>query len=401
MATPQPMSRDEVDFALVGLVAAHDRISAAMYAVDAHPAWSLLRAADIRGATKRAADEAGARVDALWSQFSALRSVLDRVRAVRGQRSRPGEEELEELTILLRGPVLALGPDGMVLDDPLRGPPSTWVTAMGLAQDVEGASAELADLLDGAQAARDEAAAAFDALTAALDQARATARSLGDPAIVSDVDAIDVRVAEAVFAAMRDPLDAAGPPAALARDVESGAARVAEFGRLRDAYPDRVRRLRAAIEEVAQAEAATAQAYALALEKIANPGLPAAPDAVGPLRAHLAQLDQLHRERRWPRLATELSIVERSVAQAKERAAHLHEAADGLLRRRAELRGRLDAYRARAGRLALAEHEQLAARHRAALELLYTSPCDLPAATRAVVAYQRYLNELTERGQRA
>jgi hypothetical protein len=88
------------------------------------------------------------------------------------------------------------------------------------------------------------------------------------------------------------------------------------------------------------------------------------------------------------------------VTAARERAAHLHEAADGLMRRRAELRGRLDAYRARAGRMALAEHEQLSALHRTAQELLYTSPCDLPAATRAVVAYQRYLNELTERGHR-
>lgn len=401
MATPQPMSRDEVDFALVGLVAAHDRISAAMYAVDAHPAWSLLRAADIHGATKRAAGEAGARIGALWSQFGALRSVLDRVRSVRGQRSRPGDDELEELTILLRGPVLALGPDGMVLDDPLGGPPSNWVTAMGLAQDLERAAAELADALDAALAARDEAAAAFEPLTTALDQARATARSLGDVTVVSDVDALDVRVAEAVFAAMRDPMSMAGPSAELARDVEAGAARVATLGRLRDGYPDRIRRLRVAVDEVAEAEAATAQAYAVALEKIAHPGLPAAPDAVPGLRAHLAQLDQLHRERRWQRLAAELSTVERSVARAKEHAVHLYEAADGLLRRRAELRGRLDAYRARAGRMALAEHEELATRHRAAQQLLYTSPCDLPAATRAVVAYQRYLNELTERGQRA
>jgi hypothetical protein len=84
---------------------------------------------------------------------------------------------------------------------------------------------------------------------------------------------------------------------------------------------------------------------------------------------------------------------------AVRRAAHLHEAADGLLRRRAELRGRLDAYRARAGRMGLIEHDELAARHRTARDLLYTSPCDLPAATRAVVAYQRYLNDLTERGR--
>lgn len=399
MVTP-PMGRDEVDFAIVGLVAAHDRISAAMYTVDAHPGLVVLRRNDLRGTTQTVAAETLPRVDALWSQFSALRSVLDRVKAVRAERSRPGDEELQELTILLRGPVLPLGPDGMVVDDPLAGPPPNWVTTMGLAQELEQSGNDVTDTLDAVQTSQAEAASRFEPLSKALEQARSTADVLGYATTGSDVERLDVRLAEAMFAAMRDPLDTVGPPADLVREVDTLAAKLAEYSRLRDAYPDRVRRLNGAVDEVANAEAVAATAYSIAFEKIADPGLPAAPDAVPALRAHIAQLDQLHREQRWPRLADELSIVERSVTAARERAAHLHEAADGLMRRRAELRGRLDAYRARAGRMALAEHEQLSALHRTAQELLYTSPCDLPAATRAVVAYQRYLNELTERGHR-
>ncbi|MBM0239134.1 hypothetical protein JNW88_21965 [Micromonospora sp. ATA32] len=37
MTAPAPLSRDEVDVAIVALGAAHDRISAAMYALDNHP----------------------------------------------------------------------------------------------------------------------------------------------------------------------------------------------------------------------------------------------------------------------------------------------------------------------------------------------------------------------------
>lgn len=398
MTTPAPMSRDEIDFAIVGLVAAHERIAAAMYALDAHPGLVVLRGDDLRGKTRRIATETIARVDILWSQFAALGSVLDRVKAVRGQRSRPGEDELYELTVLLRGPVLPLAPDGMVVEDPLAGAPPNWVTAMGLAQGLERAGAEIAETLDGVQSAYEALVDQFEPLTKALDRARSAAEMLGYATTGSDVERLEVRLAEATFDAMCDLLDTAGPPSALAADLEALAARLADLARLRDAYPDRMRRLRAALDEVAAAEAETGRAYTVANEKIANPGLPPAPDAVAALRAHLAQLDQLQRERRWSRLADELSIVERSVAEARERAAYLHEAADGLLRRRSELRGRLDAYRARAGRMGLAEHAELAARHRAAQSLLYTSPCDLPAATRAVVAYQRYLNELTERG---
>ncbi|MFU8850189.1 hypothetical protein ACNAW0_04255 [Micromonospora sp. SL1-18] len=398
MTAPAPMSRNQVDAAIVGLVAAHDRISAAMYALDAHPGLVVLRGDDLRGKTRRVATETLPRLDVLWSQFAALGSVLDRVKTVRGTRSKPGDDELSELTLLLRGPVLPLAPDGMVVDDPLAGPPPNWVTAMGLAQELERGSAEVTGTLDGVQSAYAQAASRFEPLTKALDRVRTAAEALGYAATGAEVERLDARLAEATFDAMCDLLETAGPPPALAAEIDALATRLADLSRLRDAYPDRVRRLRAAVDEVAEMEAETGRAYAVAAAKIADPGLPPAPDTVPALRAHLAQLDQLHREQRWPRLADELTTVERSVAQARERATQLREAAEGLLQRRAELRGRLDAYRARAGRLGLAEHAALAQLHRAAQDLLYTSPCDLPAATRATVAYQRYLYELTERG---
>ncbi|WP_091195128.1 hypothetical protein [Micromonospora narathiwatensis] len=394
------MSRNDVDAAVVGLVAAHDRISAAMFALDGHPGLVVLRGDELRGKTRQVATETLGRLDALWSQFAALRSLLDRVRTVRGARARPGDDELAELTLLLRGPVLPLAPDGMVVDDPLAGPPPNWVTAMGLAQELERASAEVAGALDGVQSAYARVASRFEPLTRALDRARTAADALGYATTGAEVERLGVRLAEATFDAMCDLLEAAGPAPALAAEIEALAVRLADLTRLRDTYPERMGRLRAAVDEVAEAEAATGRAYAVAATKIANPGLPPAPDTAAALRAHLAQLDQLHREQRWPRLADELLVVDRSVAQSRESATRLRDAAEGLLHRRAELRGRLDAYHARAGRLGLAEHTALAERHRTARDLLYTSPCDLPAATRAVVAYQRFLNELTERGHR-
>jgi hypothetical protein len=393
------MSRDEVDRAIVGLVAAYDRISAAMFEMDAHPALVLLRGGGLRGRTADVASEVLAAVEVLWSQFAALGAQLDRAKTVRAERSRPGDGELRLLTSVLRQPVVGLSASGLVVDSLAAGTPASWQTVPGLADDLETVAAEVVRALGEVDAASARVAAQFAQPMSALEKARADAADLGGDALKgSDVDGLAGKLSDAHADALRDPIGAAAPPPGLVSEVEALTARIAGLAALRSAYPDRIKSLTTAVEEVAAAEAETRKVYALAEAKIAHAGLPALPDAAGGLRAHLAQLGQLHREQRWLRLADELSIVERSVTQAKERAAHLHEAADGLLQRRTELRGRLDAYRARAGRMGLVEHDELAAKHRAAQDLLYTSPCDLPAATRAVVAYQRYLNKLTERG---
>lgn len=145
------------------------------------------------------------------------------------------------------------------------------------------------------------------------------------------------------------------------------------------------------MDAVAAAEARTAEAFRTVHDKIHEPGLPEPPAAAASLRAHLRQIAEIRRERRWARLGAELDAAERGAAAALDRAGHLFEAADGLLRRRTELRGRLSAYRAKAARLGLLEDGHAATLHEAAETLLYTSPCDLPAATVAVVAYQRAL----------
>ena len=98
---------------------------------------------------------------------------------------------------------------------------------------------------------------------------------------------------------------------------------------------------------------------ALVAEKIAVGALPAVPDTLAECRALVANLT-------------------------------------GLLERRTELRGRLEAYRAKATKLGHAEHAGLSVLHRAAHDVLFTAPCDLPEATRAVGRYQQAVLDLAE-----
>ncbi|GAB3806848.1 hypothetical protein [Micromonospora zhanjiangensis] len=404
------MGRDEVDPAVVALVAAHDRIAAAMFAVDGHPAAATLRDPDLTGATGRYAAELTADIAVLWSRFNALTAHLHRVRAVRARRGRPGDDELMELTVLLRLPIVPIGPDGAVPDG-VAAPAVPRLTLTELARQLEGGCADVVGRLTRLDNAIAALAARFGPPTEALARLRAAAGELGADAVPADrLDRLDERLTTAYRGATADPIAVTpGAVAAtalhtrlrgIAADIDALRAELDALTGLRDGYPRRAESLRAAVDAVDTAERSAATAGAAAREKIADPGLPEAPDAAGALRAHLAQLDQLYRERRWPRLAEELAAAERSVRAAAERAEYLRVAADGLLERRTELRGRLEAYRAKAARMGFAEHAELAARHRSAEELLYTRPCDLPAATRALAAYLRHLNQLSERGTR-
>jgi hypothetical protein len=84
--------------------------------------------------------------------------------------------------------------------------------------------------------------------------------------------------------------------------------------------------------------------------------------------------------------------VARALSDARALLANL----TGLLDRRAELRGRLEAYRAKATGRGHAEDPELGALHRRARDVLFTAPCDLRAATVAVAHYQRAVLDRTE-----
>jgi hypothetical protein len=128
-----------------------------------------------------------------------------------------------------------------------------------------------------------------------------------------------------------------------------------------------------ALAALAEAEALARKAYDHALDRIADPGLPPFTEWAGD------------------------SADPAAVRAAHERALRITELAAGLLERRDELRGRLGAHLALAVRLGIAEDGMIAARHRVAHELLWTKPCDLGAATRALVAFQQSVTDRRER----
>jgi hypothetical protein len=381
--------------ALAGLGAAHERIATLMYTVDSHAAWTLLRGGLVDGRTARRGEELAVECGRLWAWFGALGDVLERARALAALR-RAGQPEQAELAALLTGPVVALDAGGLPVEP--TGAVASRITAEQLAAQAEqGATAVLTGLSD-VDSARRAVTGEFVRASAELESVASLAAELGEAAVVEPARALAARIEETD---LRDPLTSASggvlAPAARARlaDLDAAVARarsdLRDVAAARDAYPARRAALADLVAQVAAAEAGTRAANQRAAEKIAAPGLAAAPADATLLAQRLADLDAVRDTGQWRRLATELSTVEEQARGALARAAELTAAADGLLARRDELRGRLSAFRAKAVAVGLAEDPELTTAHERARELLYTAPCDLRAATQAVHTYSQVL----------
>jgi hypothetical protein len=377
------MNRDEADRALAALGASHDRVASAMYAIDSHPGLAFLRSGGLTGRTEEIWNALRPEVDARWSEFAALGDALEQARTIRSTR-RPADPSWAQMQVAL------------AVDIPR------------VAAGLESGCATIVAILVDVDACWTASGTVIAPVTEAMTALTARANDVGDTSGIAPLDRRTTLVRDQVLA---DPLSAAPGGTvtaairrdltALTADIRTASSRLAAQARVRDAFPQRIAALMAAIDAVEVAEAQAGAAFTRADEKIASAGLPEAPHATTVLRARVVDLDARHASHEWRRLADDVATIEASIARAHERAVDLTSAADGLLARRDELRGRLEAYRAKAASHRLDEHDTLSPLHTAAHTLLYSAPCDLRAATHAVVAYQASLADLLLAGAAA
>jgi hypothetical protein len=400
------MDRNAIMRTLTTLGATHDRIAAAMFAVDSHPGLAFLRGSGLSGRTAERAATLTPEVRLLWAHFSAVGEVLERARAIRAGHRRLDDADWDALELLLAEPVIALDAAGLPVD---RSSPTVarMARADELADGLERRCAELTGHLSEVDSAWSAVAMQWAPVTEAADAAIAQATELGEP---DTAKALAARLATARTEDLADPLAAAPGgelrPAARARlaelrtELDAVRRQLSEIAALRDGYPGRVAQLRDLVDELAEAEHRTRDSYAQVQRKIADPRLPPVPAESAVLRARLPRPEQVH-SGRLGKLAEEFAGLEREIRQALARAQELGAGADELIARRDELRGRLDAYRTKAARSGFAEDAGLTDRYQTARELLFTAPCKLAAATRAVYAYQQALNELIASKERS
>jgi hypothetical protein len=341
---------------LAACVDVEARMAAALVELERHPGHLTLSAGTCTGVTAQRWAAASATLSGLWEDFATYRSVLDDARARPAERPRC----LRELDALAAR-----------MDTALHEVDAVVTTCDTTHRAVFTALAPLADRVrDALMTARelDPDGTGTTRLTSAL---AAVERALvHDPLVLAD------RPVEDVLAPLADAL---GPVLT----------RCAELAAVRDGWTAALADLETALAAAGGRYAAADRAGRQARELIADAD-PLVPDPLPPLRARLAALPRIPG---WPARAAALQDLRVAVVDTTAALRGAADAAVGLIDRRSELRGRFDAYRAKAARLGVVERPDVLAAGDRVHDLLWTRPCDLAAATVAVVDYQRLVRD--------
>ncbi|WP_320782739.1 hypothetical protein [Streptomyces sp. CRN 30] len=395
------MDRDEVDRALARLGAEHEAIETSLLALQDHAGRRLLEGAELTGVTAERWKDTDASITLLWSYFDAYAAALRTARDVRARRRWSSREDLVELTELLRGESVTLAGAG-------DGRLSEHFSLAALVDRMNELYASSLDMVVAADAVWSALPARIDLLSAELQRTRRLAHSVGvrpgEHPAGDDLEGITHTLTRLREQVISDPLaywvpaegssaPGGGRPDTTVYDRE---ARALEDVRreidavltVRQDAEQRIVRLRDVLSRADRtlAEARTARGEVLA--KIAATEVPVVSGPPTVLQEQLAAAAEYRRHAQWHRLSPLLESLEQKAEDELIRARESLTAVTAPLAVRAELRGRLDAYKAKVARHGLAEDPELVEKYEKARRMLWSAPCDLRVAEETVLRYQ-------------
>ncbi|MBV9058840.1 MAG: hypothetical protein JOZ09_06740 [Pseudonocardiales bacterium] len=394
-------SNDALEAELASRIDAEGRIAAALLELESHPGHHALSTAVLTGQTAQRWAEAREILAGLWQDFGIYQAVVSAARTVRARRARPGERELAELHRLLAQPSIDVARTAVSLSERrLTGAIERveMLTLDQLSARMDTAFAEISELVLACDATQRAVLTALTTLAKRVSIAQMLADDLGTAATADLVTVAITTLAAEIDnlgrVCVTDPLSLAGQQGrevltALEDRAGAVSAQLAELAAVRDGWEDRLAELAATVDEIDTLRVREEQARQRAQELIADAGLVTPPNRLPVLRSRLAALPDLAG---WPARALAVTEMQAVVESAVSELSAAYEQAITLEHRRAELRGRFEAYRAKATRLGCAEHSDALALDASIRQLLWTKPCDLAAATRALVAYQRLVS---------
>ncbi|UUN31156.1 hypothetical protein [Streptomyces sp. FIT100] len=405
------MDRDEVDRALARLGEEHEAIETSLLALQDHAGRRLLEGAELTGVTKDRWTAAEQAITLLWGYFDAYTAALTAACELRARRRWPNRDDLVALTDRLRGPSITVASGAAHPPVSLTGPAklSERFTLEELVSRMNQLYARSLDMVVAADAVWSALPARIDLLSAELQRTRSLAHSVGvrpgEHPAGDDLESITHELAALRAQVVSDPL-AFWAPAPVSSAPGGGrpdtdrydrAARALEDVRreieavlaVRQDSEERLFRLRDVLSRADRTLAEARAARGEVLAKIAASEVPAVSGPPTALQERLATAAEYRRHARWHRLSPLLESLEREAEDELMRARESLTAVTAPLAVRAELRGRLDAYKAKVARHGMAEDPPLIERYDAARRMLWSAPCDLRAAEQAVLRYQQ------------
>jgi chromosome segregation ATPase len=391
--------------AVTAAVTEQDTIRENLLDLDRSFGKRLLAGASLAGESKRRWDAASADLTALWQLFAEYSTVVDRAAELTGRIRKPGPR-LTEISELLTGPSVQLAAASARNRRDITAGSEAHLTVAEAVEEMRQAYAEVADVVNAAEIVWNEAADRLQQAGASLEEVQRHTEGFDD-----DDLRVALQVAQQDLGQLRDLLNTdplvlwqggqldAARFGLLQKETAAVMSRVGELSQLREDAAGRIASATASVSAAWNARQDAETARQRSAVKIAVDKLPELPDVSG-LADRLATLDKLKAAGRWTRLLSEIDIIEEQAASATQRCREAEREAAGLLDRRDELRGLLDAYRARAAQMGGAEDQDLEALHERARGLLWSAPCDLLAAADAVTGFQQAVLALAQQGRR-
>jgi hypothetical protein len=394
------VTRQEAQAALDAATAERDTIQSNLLDLDGSFGKRLLSGASLTGESKRRWDAAATALAALWDTYTAYSGVIDKAADLLAA-SR--ERDLAPVTALLSGRAVRL----VAAPAPLgrRDLADTGVQEVTLTSAVARMRRDFAavsEVVTAAETVWGEVGGLLDAAGGDLGRATTLAAGLSDAALAEAVAEAASAVSQQRATLNSDPLSLwqEGPDGHSGQADTSGASRardqaaavtakVAEVAAVRDSARQRIDALAASAATATAAWKDALDARQRAAVKIAEEFLPALPASTAASGLARGELEALVSAGQWQRLSEQVDRAERDLVAQIASYRATAEAADATLGRREELRGMLQAYKAKAARLGAAEDLGLSEIYEAARNMLWTAPCDLGAAADAVAAYQQ------------
>lgn len=388
----------------------HQAIFRDLMELEDHLGRKLLECATLEGATRERRAQARADLALLWTCYETYRATVVRVREIRPQRSQPTHANLQEIDELVTGTLT------VVLPAPDRSPggspegPDKQVTLDELVAEMRTLRARVRDVVTAVDRVWAELGPRIDRCHELLRDAEARTADLGLAADADPAAAVLPELSTQLEAIRRigltDPLRLWAEDAVQLAEAEALAVRcelvhaeLQALGGLRSQAQPRLDRVTATLAEVTRIDRRILVERHRAHTKIRGVRAPD-PDtpARQPLDPRLAATTELHQHGDWRRLATELPALEHAADAARQRAQTELAEAGRPLRTRAELRGRLLSYQAKAAASGRVEDLALEQRYQRARDVLWSAPCDLGVAAAVVAEYQNAVNATVPNG---
>jgi chromosome segregation ATPase len=401
------LSREQAQAAVKAAAAERDTIQSNLLDLDGSLGKRLLAGATLTGQSRDAWDKASAGLAGLWDTFSAYSAVIDRAAEIVNAPGKITAPRLVEASNLLTGPSVQLARAVAPLAQrELTSGGQAMLSLQGTIREMRQAFSEVAAVLTAAETVWNQISDGIGQVTADIGAAKGQlpglpAAELGDALAQAETNLAQLRALLnsdplALWAGGRvdnSRLDR------LKQQAAAAIAQVSEIARARGEADQRLAEVRAAVEGAKQAHSDATVARERAASRIFAAEKDLLPDVTG-FSIRLENLTALRSAGRWTRLASELDLIGKQVATATRQCREAEQAAAGLIEQRNELRGMLDAYRAKAGGTGGAEDAELDQRYQEAKNLLWTAPCDLAAASAAVTSYQQAVLHLRRSGER-